>query len=82
VDAWKTFQGTQIAYFTTFGKPEWQALIDKIIQNMSELGRLRSILLNKQERFECKLRNASILEWVLSDIYTDTILAFHGVELD
>ncbi|KAF2656663.1 hypothetical protein K491DRAFT_596635, partial [Lophiostoma macrostomum CBS 122681] len=57
LDAWKTFRSTQISYFTTFGKPEWQIRIDRIIQDMSELERLRNMLLNKQERFECKLRN-------------------------
>ena len=60
VDAWETFHATQISYFTTFGKPEWQLRIDKIAQNIAQLERLRKMLLNKQERFECKLRNAGI----------------------
>lgn len=49
-------------YFTILGKSDWQFRIDSIVQNMSELERLRSVLLTKQERFESKLKNVSAVE--------------------
>ena len=59
VTVWNAFYQTQNIYLIELGKPEWQNYLNSIVQNMSELDRLRRILLVKQEHFECKLRNVS-----------------------
>jgi hypothetical protein len=60
-DAWEAFSRTEIALFTRHAqdKPTWPAILTRINRNMSELDRLRKLLLTKRERFRFKLESVS-----------------------
>ncbi|ORY13750.1 hypothetical protein BCR34DRAFT_648073, partial [Clohesyomyces aquaticus] len=76
-DEWTTFYKTQIAFFTaTYGKQEWQPRIDKIVQDVGELDRLRAKLLERQELFESKLANLASASHRPTAAYTAFPLLF------
>ncbi|KAI8936255.1 hypothetical protein NX059_006677 [Plenodomus lindquistii] len=60
IDAWETFYRTQIALFTVHArdKPTWPDILDSIIRSISELMRLRNLLLRKKQRFRFKLESS------------------------
>lgn len=61
IDAWDTFSRTEIALFTTHApdKLRWPAILTRITRSMSELDRLRRVLMTKKERFKFKLESVS-----------------------
>ncbi|KAF2833220.1 hypothetical protein CC86DRAFT_279597 [Ophiobolus disseminans] len=59
VDAWADFSRTEIALFTRHApdKPKWPGILARIARNISELERLRNLLIAKRERFRFKLES-------------------------
>jgi hypothetical protein len=66
IDAWNTFYHTQISLFTLHArdKPDWPGILDRIIRSVSELVRLRNLLLTRRERFKFKLDSVCILLFI------------------
>jgi hypothetical protein len=62
VDAWETFSRTEIALFTRHApdKLAWPVILIRITRNISELDRLRKLLITKRERFVFKLQSVSL----------------------
>jgi hypothetical protein len=61
VDAWDTFNRTELWIFTTY-LPErsiWPTYVKVIVRNVAELDRLRKLLLTKRDRFKFKLESVS-----------------------
>lgn len=63
IDAWNTFSRTEIVLFTTHApdKLTWPEILTRITRSMSELERLRRVLITKRERFRFKLESVSTL---------------------
>jgi hypothetical protein len=61
IDSWETFSRTDIALFTRHAqdKLKWPEILTKINRNISELDRLRKLLITKRERFKFKLESVS-----------------------
>lgn len=57
VDAWESFNHTEIALFTKHApeKLVWPDILMRISRNIAELDRLRKLLLTKRDRFKFKL---------------------------
>lgn len=62
IEAWNAFHRTQISLFTIHApeKLNWPQLLDNIIRQISELARLRRLLLTQRERFKFKLDSVNI----------------------
>lgn len=60
-DAWETFSRSEIALFTRHApeKIKWPEILFRINRNMSELNRLRRLLITKRELFRFKLESVS-----------------------
>jgi hypothetical protein len=67
IDAWETFSRTEMALFTRHApdKLKWPAILKSITRNMSELDRLRKLLITKRERFRFKLESVSFFSVTL-----------------
>jgi hypothetical protein len=62
IDAWETFSSTEIMLFTRHApdKLTWPEMLTSITRSISELERLRKLLITKRERFKFKLESVSI----------------------
>jgi hypothetical protein len=61
VDAWEMFSRSEIMLFTRHApeKLTWPEILARITRNMSEVERLRKLLITKRERFKFKLESVS-----------------------
>ncbi|KAH8731156.1 hypothetical protein GQ44DRAFT_605115, partial [Phaeosphaeriaceae sp. PMI808] len=59
IDSWGMFSRNEILFFTRHApeKLDWPPILSKITRNMSELDRLRNLLLTKKERLKFKLES-------------------------
>jgi hypothetical protein len=64
IDAWETFSRDDIELFTTYApdalRLKWSVRLSCIKRNVSELERLRKLLLTRQEHLSRKLESVSI----------------------